>query len=110
MFDAIAAYIVRNSLVHAHRVVSALFECSDLIVTQPRIGRVVPERQNESIREHSAQSTAATVPRGATHSACSKSSRSAAASSQSASACSRSASIRCLSPSRASSRGLASSV
>lgn len=50
--DAIAAYIARDSLVHARRVVAALFELSDLLLTQPRLGRVVPERGDETIREH----------------------------------------------------------
>ncbi|MBK1633701.1 type II toxin-antitoxin system mRNA interferase toxin, RelE/StbE family [Thiohalocapsa halophila] len=50
--DAIAAYIARDSLVLARRVVSAFFECSDLLLTQPRMGRMVPERQDENIREH----------------------------------------------------------
>jgi len=50
--DAIAAYIARDSLVQARRVVGALFDCSDLLLTQPRMGRVVPERQDEAIREH----------------------------------------------------------
>jgi plasmid stabilization system protein ParE len=50
--DAIAAYIARDSVVQARRVVSAFFECSDLLLTQPRMGRVVPERQDEHIREH----------------------------------------------------------
>jgi plasmid stabilization system protein ParE len=50
--DAIAAYIARDSLVQARRVVSAFFESSDLLLTQPGMGRIVPERQDENIREH----------------------------------------------------------
>jgi toxin ParE1/3/4 len=41
-----------DSLAHAQRVVGALFDTSDLLVTQPRMGCIVPERQDESIREH----------------------------------------------------------
>lgn len=50
--DAIAHYIARDSNVHAQRVVSEIMELGELLVTQPLMGRIVPELDNDSIREH----------------------------------------------------------
>ena len=48
---AIAEYISRDSPRHACRVVDAFFEASDVIVTHPYAGRIVPELGNAQIRE-----------------------------------------------------------
>jgi len=50
--DAIARYIARDSAVHARRVVSEILELGELFLTQPLMGRVVPELANPTIREH----------------------------------------------------------
>lgn len=50
--DAIAAYIARDSVPHAQRCVSEVFDLADLLVTQPRIGRRVPELRQDRVREH----------------------------------------------------------
>ncbi len=49
--DAIAGYISRDSPYYAQRVVDALFELGEAIAESPKIGRVVPELNNENIRE-----------------------------------------------------------
>ncbi|MCU7847816.1 MAG: type II toxin-antitoxin system RelE/ParE family toxin [Candidatus Thiodiazotropha sp. (ex Lucinoma kastoroae)] len=49
--DDIAEYIHRDSPHYAQRVVEALFESTDLLPEQPRLGRVVPELGQQSIRE-----------------------------------------------------------
>jgi plasmid stabilization system protein ParE len=45
--DAIAAYIARDSVTHARRFVSEVFDVTDLLVTQPRMGRMVRERGSD---------------------------------------------------------------
>lgn len=50
--DAIAAYMARDSMTHARRFVSEVFCLVDLLVTQPRMGRMVPELRQDHIREH----------------------------------------------------------
>lgn len=49
--DAIAAYISRDSPFHAQRVVEEAFAMADSIAEQPRLGRKVPERNDENVRE-----------------------------------------------------------
>jgi plasmid stabilization system protein ParE len=49
--DAIARFIARDSRHHAQRVVEMLFELSDVIVTHPLAGRVVPELNDTNVRE-----------------------------------------------------------
>ncbi len=49
--DQIAEFISRDSLQHARRVAAALFALSDVIAEFPQAGRVVPELQDETIRE-----------------------------------------------------------
>ena len=49
--DGIAEFISRDSLQYAQQVVERLFELSDGIVEQPLAGRIVPEIENENIRE-----------------------------------------------------------
>jgi plasmid stabilization system protein ParE len=48
---AIADYIGHDSPSHARRVVDALFELGDSLVDHPRAGRIVPELNNERVRE-----------------------------------------------------------
>ena len=50
--DAIAAYIARDSITHARRFVSEVVRLVDLLVTQSRMGRMVPELRQDHIREH----------------------------------------------------------
>jgi plasmid stabilization system protein ParE len=50
--DAIAAYIARDSITHARRFVSEAFDLADLLLTQPRMGRIVPELRQDRVREH----------------------------------------------------------
>jgi toxin ParE1/3/4 len=49
--DAIAAFIARDSIHHAGRVVEALFEIGEAIAASPMAGRVVPELGDPQIRE-----------------------------------------------------------
>lgn len=49
--DQIATFISRDSLQHARRVAAGLFELSDAIAEFPRAGRMVPELQDEMVRE-----------------------------------------------------------
>jgi plasmid stabilization system protein ParE len=50
--DAIARYIARDSQTQARRVVSEVLDLAELLVTQPSMGRVVPELGHSTIREH----------------------------------------------------------
>lgn len=49
--DAIAEYIHRDSPYHAQRVVEALLALGESIGEQPLMGRVVPELEDERVRE-----------------------------------------------------------
>ena len=49
--DAIADYVSRDSAVHARRVVDELFALADSLTEQPQRGRVVPELEDEMVRE-----------------------------------------------------------
>jgi plasmid stabilization system protein ParE len=49
--DAIAEYIARDSEYHAIRVVDQMLELGEALVHLTKSGRVVPELQNEAIRE-----------------------------------------------------------
>ena len=49
--DSIAAYIEKDSPVYAKAVVSKLFEKVEILTNFPELGRVVPEINNENIRE-----------------------------------------------------------
>jgi addiction module RelE/StbE family toxin len=49
--DAIAEYIHRNSPAYASAVVSKLLEAARNLATSPNAGRIVPELDNETIRE-----------------------------------------------------------
>ena len=50
--DAIAAYMARDSMTHARRFVSEVFCLVDLLATQSRMGRLVPELRQDHIHEH----------------------------------------------------------
>jgi plasmid stabilization system protein ParE len=50
--DAIASYIARDSTIHASRVASEIFDLGELLLTQPMMGRIVPELSDDLIREH----------------------------------------------------------
>jgi plasmid stabilization system protein ParE len=49
--DSIAAYIHRDSPRHAQRVAEEILALGSSISEQPRMGRVVPEVEDEAIRE-----------------------------------------------------------
>ena len=49
--DAIAAYIERDSPLYAATLIQRVFEASRALSSFPRMGRVVPEFQNETLRE-----------------------------------------------------------
>ena len=49
--DEIAQHISRDSPFYARRVVEELFASTDVLLLQPRIGRVVPELGQPTIRE-----------------------------------------------------------
>ena len=50
--ESIAAFISRDSVHHAQRVVAEIISIVETIQTQPEMGRVVPELKNTRIREH----------------------------------------------------------
>jgi addiction module RelE/StbE family toxin len=47
----IKAYIGKDSIRHADEMVKRLYESISILETHPRIGRIVPELQNNNIRE-----------------------------------------------------------
>lgn len=49
--DARAEYIARDSAYYARKVAQDILELHDSILSNPRMGRVVPELGNELIRE-----------------------------------------------------------
>jgi len=49
--DEIAEYISRDSRYYAQQVVEKFFQLADTLAEQPLIGRIVPELNNEHIRE-----------------------------------------------------------
>jgi len=49
--ESIATYIEKNSSVYAKSVVSKFFEKAELLQEFPKTGRIVPEFDNETIRE-----------------------------------------------------------
>lgn len=49
--DEIARHIARDSWYYANRTVEQFFELGESIPEQPRLGRVVPELQQDHIRE-----------------------------------------------------------
>lgn len=49
--SAIAEYISRDSSYHARRVTQEFFAIAETVVEQPKLGRVVPEQNDERVRE-----------------------------------------------------------
>ncbi len=49
--DAIAEYISRDAVYHAQRVVDHIFTVGETLLEQPKAGRMVPEFEQELIRE-----------------------------------------------------------
>jgi len=49
--DSIAEYISRDSIYYAQHVVESLFELADTLPDQPESGRIVPELQEQTVRE-----------------------------------------------------------
>jgi toxin ParE1/3/4 len=49
--DSIAAYIERDSSFYAIAVVTKIVDLSRSLVTQPKRGRIVPELEDQNIRE-----------------------------------------------------------
>ncbi|HEO99341.1 MAG: type II toxin-antitoxin system RelE/ParE family toxin [Campylobacterales bacterium] len=49
--ESIASYIEKDSPVYASSVVSKFFEKAELLIENPKLGRVVPEFSEESLRE-----------------------------------------------------------
>ena len=49
--SAIAEYISRDSPYHARRVTQEFFTIAEAVVEQPKLGRVVPELNDEHVRE-----------------------------------------------------------
>ena len=50
--EEIAKYIERDSHFYACSVVTKILSTTDLLSTSPLSGRIVPEEDNESVREH----------------------------------------------------------
>ena len=49
--ESIASYIEKDSPVYASSVVSKFFEKAELLIENPKLGRVVPEFSDERLRE-----------------------------------------------------------
>jgi addiction module RelE/StbE family toxin len=49
--EAIAKYIARDSNTYAESTVERIFETPEKLARFPKLGRVVPEKNNDSIRE-----------------------------------------------------------
>jgi len=49
--ESIASYIEKDSPVYASSVVSKFFEKAELLIENPKLGCVVPEFSEESLRE-----------------------------------------------------------
>ena len=49
--EAIAEYIARDSNTYAESTVERIFQAPERLVQFPKLGRVVPEKNDESIRE-----------------------------------------------------------
>lgn len=48
---AIAEYIARDSIVYAESTAEQIIEASEKLIQFPKLGRIVPEKNDESIRE-----------------------------------------------------------
>ncbi|MCG8380212.1 MAG: type II toxin-antitoxin system RelE/ParE family toxin [Proteobacteria bacterium] len=50
--EEIAEFISRDSIHHARRVISEIINIVETLQTQPKMGRIVSELNQENIREH----------------------------------------------------------
>lgn len=51
--EAIAAFIARDSLIHARRVVEQIIACGERLLAQPTLGEIAPESSQVALHEHS---------------------------------------------------------
>ncbi len=49
--QAIAEYIARDSTVYAESTVERIFQAPERLIQFPKLGRIVPEKNDDSIRE-----------------------------------------------------------
>lgn len=49
--QAIAEYIARDSIVYAESTVERIFQAPERLMQFPKLGRIVPEKNDDSIRE-----------------------------------------------------------
>ena len=49
--QAVAEYIARDSSVYAETTVEGIFQAAEKLMQFPKLGRVVPEKNDESVRE-----------------------------------------------------------
>lgn len=49
--EAIAEYIARDSTIYAESTVEQIFQAPERLMQFPKLGRIVPEKNDESIRE-----------------------------------------------------------
>ncbi len=49
--NAIAAYVRRDSVYHAQRIVEQLFSLTESLASHPELGRTVPELNDKRVRE-----------------------------------------------------------
>jgi toxin ParE1/3/4 len=49
--EAIAEYIARDSTIYAESTVERIFQAPEKLIQFPKLGRIVPEKNDESIRE-----------------------------------------------------------
>lgn len=49
--EAIAQYIARDSIIYAESTVERIFQAPEMLIQFPKLGRIVPEKNDESIRE-----------------------------------------------------------
>ena len=50
--EDIAEFISRDSIHHAQRVIDEIFNIVETLQTQPEMGRIVPELNQNNVREH----------------------------------------------------------
>ncbi len=49
--EAIAEYIARDSITYAESTVEQIFQAPERLIQLPKLGRIVPEKNDEAIRE-----------------------------------------------------------
>ncbi|HUV65977.1 MAG TPA: type II toxin-antitoxin system RelE/ParE family toxin [Sedimentisphaerales bacterium] len=49
--EAIAQYIARDSTIYAESTIEQIFQAPEKLIQFPKLGRIVPEKNDESIRE-----------------------------------------------------------